>query len=115
LIDCLNYLVTATHSDIVIQSSDGVLFRVHKSNLALSSAGFAPSEFETLDKIVELTETSTTLNLLLKFCYPDRHPDLKTLKFDVLAPLAEAAQKYEVYSAMNVCKIWMRYVSDYYC
>lgn len=101
-------IVADTEPDITIQSSDGVPFQVHKLNLALSSAGFAPSQFETLDEIVELTETSTTLNLLLKFCYPDRHPDLTTLKFDVLGPLGDAAQKYSVYPAMNVCKICMR-------
>jgi hypothetical protein len=70
--------------------------------------GFAPSEFETLDEVVELSETSTTLNLLLRFCYPDHHPDVESLPFDVLAPLAEAAQKYEVYAAMNICKLRMQ-------
>jgi hypothetical protein len=81
---------------------------VHKLNLALSSKGFPPSEFETLDEIVQLTETSTTLNLLFRFCYPVRHPDVETLDFEVLADLAEAAEKYELYSAMNLCKIYMK-------
>jgi BTB/POZ domain len=102
-------------SDITIQSSDGMNFHVHKSNLDLSSAGFAPSEFNTADEVVQFTETSTTLNILFKFCYPERHPDLTTLKFEVLAPLAEAAQKYEVFSAMNICKICMQYVLDCSC
>jgi hypothetical protein len=100
----------AAHTTVSIRSSDGVLFQVNKSNLALSSAGFPPLEFETLDEIVQLTETSTTLRLLFKFCYPECHPDVTTLMYDVLALLAEAAEKYEVYSAMNVCKICMQYV-----
>jgi hypothetical protein len=30
------------------------------------------------------------------------------MKFDVLALLAEAAEKYQVFAAMNICKIYMK-------
>lgn len=59
-------------------------------------------------EIVQLTEAAVTLEHLFRFCYPDRHPDVEAMKFDVLALLAEAAEKYEVYSAMNICKIYMK-------
>jgi hypothetical protein len=40
--------------------------------------------------------------------YPERHPDLESADFEMLEPLAEAAEKYEVFSAMNICKIRIR-------
>jgi hypothetical protein len=49
-----------------------------------------------------------TLELLFQFCYPDHRPDVEALEFDALALLAEAAEKYQVFPAMNVCKIYMR-------
>lgn len=106
--DRLTSTANAGDPDLTIRSSDGIFFQVHKLNLALSSSGFAPSEFASLDETVQLTETSTTLNLLFKFCYPERHPDVTTLRFDILESLAEAAEKYEVYSAVSVCKLRMR-------
>jgi len=55
-----------------------------------------------------LTEHSETLELLFQFIYPKRHPDLETTPIEILAPLAEAAEKYEVFSALNMCKVRMR-------
>jgi hypothetical protein len=49
-----------------------------------------------------------TLELLFQFCYPDHRPDVEALEFDALALLAEAAEKYQVFPAMNICKICMR-------
>ena len=57
---------------------------------------------------VQLPESSATLDLLFQFCYPERHPDLEGVEFDILADLAEATEKYKLYSAINVCKIRMR-------
>ena len=49
-----------------------------------------------------------TLELLFQFCYPDYRPNVEALEFEALALLAEAAEKYQVFSAMNLCKIYMR-------
>ena len=49
-----------------------------------------------------------TLELLFQFCYPNHRPDVEELEFDDLALLAEAAEKYQVIPAMNICKIIMR-------
>jgi hypothetical protein len=76
--------------------------------LKVSAECFAPPEFETRDEIILLTETALTLELLFQFCYPDGHPDVEGLEFSVLALLAEAAEKYQVFSAMNICRICMR-------
>ena len=62
------------------------------------------------NEVVQLPEKSVILDLLFQFCYPERHPELKGLAFDVLAELAEAAEKYKVFSAISICKIFMKYV-----
>ena len=49
-----------------------------------------------------------TLELLFQFCYPNHHPNVEELEFDALALLAEAAEKYQVIPAMNVCKLIMK-------
>jgi hypothetical protein len=81
---------------------------VHKINITVSARGFAPPKFGTKDEIIHLAETAKILELLFQFCYPNRHPDVEALEFDVLALLAEAAEKYQVFSAMNICRILMR-------
>ena len=60
------------------------------------------------DRIVLLPEDSDILELLFQFCYPDRHPDLNDLELAVLAKFAEAVEKYNVFSAIQICKIRMR-------
>jgi len=99
----------AADSDVTFQSTDGVLFRIHTLNLKANAEGFPPTEFSAAsNEIVPLTETSSTLELLFQFIYPARHPDLEYVDFETLEPLAEAAEKYQVYSAMSVCKIYMK-------
>jgi hypothetical protein len=61
------------------------------------------------DTIIPLTEDSGILELLFQFCYPDRHPDLKDLEFTALTKFAAAVEKYNVFSAILICKIRMRY------
>jgi hypothetical protein len=100
--------VSAPDSDVTFISSDGVQFHIHKSNLTVSAGGFAPPEFETWGETVHLAETTLTLELLFQFCYPERHPDVEMLEFSEFAILAEAAEKYQVFSAMNICKIRMK-------
>lgn len=76
--------------------------------MEINAGGFVPPEFETNNEIVHLTETAMTLELLFQFCYPNHRPDVEELEFDDLALLAEAAEKYQVIPAMNICKIIMR-------
>jgi hypothetical protein len=86
-----------------------MLFKLHKVNLKVSAAGFCPPEFETWDEVVHLPENSSTLSLLFRFCYPEQHPDLEHESPRILKDLAEAAEKYQVFPAMNVCHMFMRY------
>lgn len=55
-----------------------------------------------------LSESSNILDLLFQHVYPQAHPQLDKVDFDVLADLAEAAEKYQVYSAMEVCRLLMK-------
>jgi len=67
--------------------------------------------FETRGEITHLTEPSEVLEILFQFIYPRRHPDIEELEFPLLAAVAEAAEKYEVFSGMSECKTRMRYLS----
>ena len=99
-------------SDITLQSSDGVLYDVHRKNLEVHSEGFAGAEAisnqcPSVNEVVLLTETSDVLDLLLQFMYRQPQPDLKDVDFDILAGVAEAAEKYQVFAAISWCKFWM--------
>jgi len=52
---------------------------------------------QNLKHTVKLSTDLPTALLLLS-------PDLNGVKFDVLDCLAEGADKYEVFSAMNICR-----------
>jgi hypothetical protein len=102
-------LVYALDSDITIESSDGVLFELYERNLKM---GLGKLEFikpNNENQIVHLSEDSVILELLFQFCYPDRHPDLENLPFTTLSRLAEAVEKYNVFSGIPICKIRMKY------
>ncbi|KAJ6503105.1 hypothetical protein DFH09DRAFT_1201855 [Mycena vulgaris] len=95
-------------ADVTFKSSDGVLFHIHRKNLEVCTEGFPPNDISTQGEIVDLIETSATLELLFQFMYPQRHPALDTTPFEILEPLVEAAEKYQVFPAMNICHIHMR-------
>jgi hypothetical protein len=66
----------------------------------------------TAEEIIDLTETSEVVDFLLQLMSLEKHPNLMTLEieFSVLAQLADAIEKYEVVSAMNICDMAMRFV-----
>lgn len=103
--------VNDPNADVSFRSVDGVVFRLHRVNLKVASDGFAPDliQSHTIDEYVDLPETAATLELLFLFVYPKRHPTLEAVEFEVLAPLAEAAEKYQVFAAMNICLVRMKY------
>ncbi|KAG5642311.1 hypothetical protein DXG03_003012 [Asterophora parasitica] len=95
-------------ADVVFLSSDNVAFHIHRTYLEGNAGAFPPAEFDTQGEVVRLEESSTTLELLFQFVYPQRHPTLDDTPFEVLAPLAEAAEKYEVFAAINICLVRMK-------
>ncbi|KAG5637536.1 hypothetical protein H0H81_004232 [Sphagnurus paluster] len=106
--DPMQHPVNASDADVKFLSADNVLFHIHRKNLESQAGAFPPAEFDTRGEIVPLTENAATLELLFRFLYPKRHPHLDTTPFEELSPLAEAAEKYEIYSAVNVCRIRMK-------
>ncbi|KAF5380020.1 hypothetical protein D9615_006292 [Tricholomella constricta] len=95
----------AQDAEIVFQSADDVKFYIHRQNLVACTEGFSPPDPATFDDVVHLSESSSTLELLFRFIYPEPQPDLEEIDFSVLIMLAEAAEKYQVYSAVNICSI----------
>ena len=96
--------------DLVLESSDGTRFGAHKMNLEQYSAGFPTAEATVFDNIVALSEKASVLGPLLHFMHNTRQPDLSKLSFETLELLAEAVEKYMVFSAMQACKIYMEFV-----
>ena len=99
--------VYAEEAEVSFQSCDGVRFRIHINNLKACSGTLAPPSFTTFGEIVTLTESSTILEILFQFLYNQRRLDLGSVEFKILESLAEAAEKYQVYPAMSMCKIYM--------
>ncbi|KAL1706450.1 hypothetical protein EV121DRAFT_201135, partial [Schizophyllum commune] len=96
-------------SDITFRSCDGLLFHIHRVNLDTHAGAFPPAELAChAAEAVDLTEDGQTLELLFQFIYPWRQPTLEGVPFERLDALAEAAEKYEVFSAMGICRIRMR-------
>ncbi|KAF8647237.1 hypothetical protein AX16_006829 [Volvariella volvacea WC 439] len=118
----------ADDADIILQSIDNVQFRLHRINLRMHSDIFADAEaISTNDQlsasanssqppeVVHLSEHSSVLELLFQYMYRQPPPDLSPsteggpgVAFEVLAGLAEAAEKYRVYYAIDGCKRAMR-------
>ncbi|KIM42587.1 hypothetical protein M413DRAFT_120224 [Hebeloma cylindrosporum] len=97
-------------ADITFKSSDSVLFKIHRKYLEATSAGFtAPPFVETDHEVVLLQEPCEVLEILFRFIHPPtesqqyRQPAMMGVKPDVLFAVAEAAEKYLVFGAMNIC------------
>ncbi|KAG6843564.1 hypothetical protein H0H93_000628, partial [Arthromyces matolae] len=76
--------------------------------------GFPPGEIETKGEVVILTESASTLENLFQYVYPRRHPDIELLPFLELSNLAEAAEKYEVFGVITICKTRIKhFVADH--
>ncbi|KAH9922172.1 uncharacterized protein B0H18DRAFT_1121000 [Fomitopsis serialis] len=98
----------AADADLTISSSDNVLFKVHRKNLEIYSDIFPGTDVPVNNEVVPLSEKASTLELLFQYMYRQRQPDLNKIDADELAMLAEAAEKYSVYAAMEVCKLCMQ-------
>jgi hypothetical protein len=83
-------------------------------NLKVHSDIFANADNATRpendDEIVHLEESSDALDLLFQYMYRQPQPNLQLVEFPVFIRLAEAAEKYVVYSALPVIMIRMKCV-----
>jgi len=94
--------------DLRISSVDGVLFGTHQSNLEHYSEGFPFAASTVVEDVVPFEQRADVLRLMLKYVHNTRQPDLSDIPFLVLSSLAEAVEKYLIYSAMEVCRIHMK-------
>ena len=96
-------------ADIVLVSSDGHRFGTHCKNLGEFTGGF-PLDIEPANQEdVPMPDLdSEALPLFLQYIHHHRQPDLSRLSFKCLSQLAEAVEKYDVYSATEICKVQMR-------
>jgi len=77
----------------------------------MHSEGFAAANdisSPSANEVVPLSEHSSILELLLQYMYRQPQPDMRKVDFHILAGVAEAAEKYQVYAATTVCNIHMR-------
>ncbi|KAI0710363.1 hypothetical protein C8Q72DRAFT_799343 [Fomitopsis betulina] len=93
--------------DITILSSDSVEFKVHRSKLHTHSEIFPGDELGSINETVCLSEDAATLSLLFLYMSEQPRPDLRLIDFEQVSKLAEAAEKYRVFPAMEVCKTFM--------
>ncbi|KAF8956591.1 hypothetical protein BDZ97DRAFT_1851067 [Flammula alnicola] len=96
------------NADITFKSSDGVLFKIYKKHLESNSAGFAVPERISVDnEVVSVAESSQVLEILFRFIHPCsesqqyRQPFVIDMEPSMLFAVAEAAEKYIVFGAMN--------------
>ncbi|RDB16226.1 hypothetical protein Hypma_003132 [Hypsizygus marmoreus] len=113
--DAIDCLYCGMEVDVILESSDGSRFGAHRKNLETYSEGFPPAsaviqkseETSSEDAIVKMTENGKVIQLLLHFMHLRTQPDLRSISFDVLDALANAVEKYLVYSAMQICNFQM--------
>ena len=98
--------------DIVLKSSDGVLFRTHKVILSLSSPFFrdmfslpqagTPPDGTSGGPIIPFSEPSEIIDTLLRVVYPDEDPDLKLVH--EIEGVVEAAIKYDMPKCISIMR-----------
>jgi hypothetical protein len=106
------YIVCDPTADLTFVSSDHVLFKIHGKyrDVNSNSAGLAIAENMIIrSDTVQLSEPSETLEILFQFIEPPsnsrnyRQPSVIGMEPSLFFAVAEAAEKYIVYSAMNIC------------
>ncbi|KAL1699477.1 hypothetical protein EV121DRAFT_265061 [Schizophyllum commune] len=90
-------------------SSDKVIFHVDRSRLARDAHGFPPQELAPPlpSETIPLSEDAVTLELLFRIIYREERVRLDSLPFENIAALSEAAEKYDAYAAIMLCRIAM--------
>ena len=111
--------VSDSSADVTFKSSDGVLFKIFKAHLGTASAGFNAPDMTVVDKKPNLLEEpSSVLEILFQFIHPCpeakqyRQPSVLDLEAKIFFAVAEAAEKYIVYGAMNTfltCMQWLAF------
>lgn len=104
----------ASDADLILCSSNRVDFRVHRAIMAVASRVFndmltLPQPANAVDDhlaVVDLTEDGSTLDTLLRICYPVLDPTIDSI--DLARPVLDAALKYDIKVAIVYCKRALR-------
>ncbi|KAJ3711943.1 hypothetical protein C8R42DRAFT_728261 [Lentinula raphanica] len=99
----------APDADIIVESSDSILFNLHKKNIECVTGDFLLAEMSSDSKeAVQLAESANILEMLFTCLYPRPFPSLEDLDFDTFMLLAEAAEKYQFFGMMSACRLQMK-------
>jgi len=66
------------------------------------------------EEVINLTESSNVLAIVFDFMYPRKQGDIEQMEFEVVIQVAEAVEKYQVFSAMKVCELRLKWVIRYH-
>jgi len=102
-------------TDVIFQSSDGILFCLHRKNLETHSDAFPGPEIPVNElDVANLTEPSEVLAIIFDFMYPRRQDDIEKMDYDIVAQVAEAVEKYQIFSAIQTCVLRLKCVIVYF-
>ncbi|KAF7782909.1 hypothetical protein Agabi119p4_2285 [Agaricus bisporus var. burnettii] len=96
---------------VVFRSADQDYFALDRKDVEAHTGALLPDD-ESSRSMIDLPESSTILRMLFEFIGARKHPKLLNEKFDLLAEVAKAAEKYKIFSAMNTCSERMRSFGD---
>ncbi|TEB37725.1 hypothetical protein FA13DRAFT_1867456 [Coprinellus micaceus] len=101
--------------DVMLRSSENFLIGAHKANLSHHSDGFPDVDaVSDSSEVVDVTESTETLKLLMKFVHKRPYPNVSLLQDNVLLDLAMASEKYMVHSAMIACSMCLQFTAQKY-
>jgi hypothetical protein len=93
-------------ADMILQSSDGIDFRVHKVIISLASTGLVDRMPDTRDTdalpVVTIPENGRTVAKLLELCYPVSDSDLGDL--NTAQAILQVAMKYKMAKVIQLAK-----------
>ncbi|KIK68519.1 hypothetical protein GYMLUDRAFT_154327, partial [Collybiopsis luxurians FD-317 M1] len=96
-------------TDLVLESKDGLRFGAHSADLAVFSDAFpVVGSGIVVTEVVQMTETADVVLMLLQFMHRQRWVKSEKIPFGLLHRLAEAAEKYCIFSLMEICRIQMQ-------
>lgn len=105
-------------SDLILRTSDNILFRVHKARLAGSDVfrdmfEIGSQELEENAEIpaITLTEDAQTLENVLPFFYGE-YPDVDSLPFDQVLGAFQTAIKYSMSLVEHIYTTRLRYITS---
>lgn len=100
-------------ADVILRSSDHINFHVHRAYLSIASSFFddmfsLPQTSDTHKdvQVIDVAEDSSTMNAILRMCYPVA--DRSISSFALLSSALRAALKYDMELAAELCKQSLR-------